>query len=159
MKMATDLNHSPSIGVARMGHEGKCGIDRATLIPVNVWWWHCLDFLNEIIYFHYLTVCLFDDKFFLPRGLFCLHSMGWEDRHTPDEMFYQFCAPDKMFLSIFYIRWDFFINSLHLIRCSFLSQYQSPLIALSPIDILSSVSDLFQPTKLERMIIGVVIRN
>ena len=36
MKMATDLNHSPSIGVARMGHEGKSGIDRATLIPVDV---------------------------------------------------------------------------------------------------------------------------
>ena len=33
MKMATDLNHSPSIGVARMGHEGKSGIDRATLVP------------------------------------------------------------------------------------------------------------------------------
>ena len=35
MKMATDLNYSPSVGVARMGHEGKSGIDRATLIPVK----------------------------------------------------------------------------------------------------------------------------
>ena len=69
MKMATDLNHSPSIGVARMGHESKRGIDRATLIPINVWWWRCLDFLNEIIYFHYLTICLFDDKFFFTQRL------------------------------------------------------------------------------------------
>ena len=32
--MATDLNHRPSVGVAGMGHEGKGGIDSATLVPV-----------------------------------------------------------------------------------------------------------------------------
>ena len=111
MKMATDLNHSPSIGVARMGHEGKCGIDRATLIPVHVWWWRCLGFLNEIIYFHYLTVCLFDDKFFYPEA--CFVFTAWVekiDTHlmrcfiivcTWEDLFYQLFAPDKICFNLF----------------------------------------------------------
>ena len=121
MKMATDLNYSPSVGVARMGHEGKSGIDRATLIPVDVWWWRCLGFLNEIIYFHYLTVCLFDDKFFYPEA--CFVFTAWVEKIDTHLMrcfinflhlircllsiflyqirsFYQFLAPNKMFFPI-----------------------------------------------------------